>query len=756
MEVLRDKWAIPHIKAQSATDAYCALGFTIASERLFQMEIWARIARGSLAEVLGPKALPLDIQSRTLRYYSFMQTQWQRAKKTLAPQSIEKIEAFYQGVNEYAQNRPLPPEYTFLGQKQALLFGPADGLAFVGFMGFSFSSSMKADILLTQLQNKLSPALWQELKLESSLNRAMASNKKNKLNHHLLSTLTALSANQRFFPPWDGSNGWVLSASRSHSHKPLLANDPHIGLSLPSVWMEAHLLYPGFESYGHYLSLVPFAILGHTPHHAWGFTMSMIDDMDFYLENIDKEKLLVKYNDKWQKLQKNSEVIKVRGQKDYQLETFATTHGPLIDTISPLKIHDKLSDKQGIAMQWPFYHPDNFVFDALEGLSLAASKEEFKQAISKGHAPGINILYADTQNQIALWLFGKIPKREKGYDGTTLLDGNNPQEEVKGYYDFKLNPRIENPANGQIVSANFRPPATPFIPHLYGQWEPPERYQTLSRLLEGKERWSVEQLKVLQNWDSTDEVGWMKHTLLESLVLGESSALSSKVKTVVKILEEWDGHSDKDSVGAMIFHEWNRQAIWLILDELDEEEREIYSQISSHWYFYKKMLQQPENPWWDNPQTRRIEKAPEILTLAFNKMIEKLSDELGSNPKKWNWGQLHQVTYVHPLGRVWPLNQLFNLGPYPTSGAYNNPNNFRSLGFHDNHKVVITPSTRRLIDLADLKESWGILPTGISGHFLSPHYGDQVDLFLNGDYRKQVMDMNSKALKQKLIILPVQ
>ncbi len=415
VDVWTDTWGIPHIQAASAPDAYCALGFLIARERAFQVDIYRRLGSGSLSEILGSKALAMDRQSRVLGYRHTMLRQWEKAQAKLAPEALAQISSYYAGINHFFESGTLPPEYDLLGGRPAPV-GPVDGLAFMGYMGFSFSMSLKADVLLSVLQERFPPEQWEKLRLKSSVGRAVAGAD----SQELLRLLRTVSANQQDFPPWDGSNSWVLAPHRSTSGQALLGNDPHIGMAVPGVWFEAHLQWPGQDLYGHFLPGVPFAILGHTARHGWALTMSLVDDMDFYREDVDRKTGKVRFKNEWVPLESRREIIKVRGEKDQELVVESTPHGPLVDQLVVDSARPKLP---ALSMKWSFYHPDNLMFDVLDGMSRAGNMQEFSRAVGLGASPGLNISYADTEGHIGWWVMGKIPQRPAGSFGDVLLNG---------------------------------------------------------------------------------------------------------------------------------------------------------------------------------------------------------------------------------------------------------------------------------------------------------------------------------------------
>ena len=296
-------------------------------------------------------------------------------------------------------------------------------------------------------------------------------------------------------------------------------------------------------------------------------------------------------------------------------------------------------------------------------------------------------------------------------------------------------PHSENPKEGIIITANSRPPGVP--ENIRGDWQSPNRLNTLVQLLSQKEKWSAEELKKIQTANFSSQSQVLLGFLQKDLKLSDME--KSSYRDALNALNEWNFHSEVDSVGASIYHQWNNEVLDILLADWTEQEKSTYLNLPYAWVFYERVLQNENSPWW------KEKSRSEAVTEAFRNTMSKLTEMTGANSNNWRWGNIHKIEYIHPLGRRAPFSFVFNLGPYPIPGAYNEINNNKSRLLGRDFKVVAGPSTRRIVDFANVKESYGILPLGNSGHILSPFYKDQKDMFIKGEYRAQLMDENAIA-----------
>lgn len=744
VDVSFDKFGIPHINAQTDLDGYRVLGFLMASERLFQLDLIRRIGSGRLSEIFGEKTLEADKLLRKLYLKDIAIKQYyviESDKKNAEVISFAK--AYLEGIHHYIETQPLPLEFILLNYVPEK-FEIQDILAVPGYMALTFAEGAVGDVFLSEMMDKLP-----EDKIE--LLRGGAEIDFKYFNKSLLPSDTTTVLNEfnkgieqisEVFPLFHGSNSWVLSGSRTKSGFPILANDPHIATGGPHILYEAHLKTPNIEVYGHFIPLVPFPVIGHTDHSAWGMTMSEVDDLNIYLEKINpQDPTQIMYKNEWETLSTHDAVIKVKDADDVTIERAFTSHGPLLGG-TRFGVEGKT-----LSMSWSVHNQESNILKSLFDLSKAETVNEFKTAVSLAAAPGLNMTWVNKEGDIAWWMLGKYPKLPDGVATDVVLKGWDGSAEIERLYTIDENPHEVNPISGVIVSANFKPMLSQFE-NFDGYWQPGGRYFRLSSLLEEKQKWSIEELKAIQ----TDNIVPIYDLLVPELTNSiDSESLTNFEQKVLAELNSWDGSTDKSSVGSSIYHTLNYFVISnAFMDEFGEEGFTTFGRTADFWHSYKRLAKDLKHSFWDNVQTNRVESGEEILLKAFKETVKDLRAKLGGRISLWHWGKLHTVEYEHTLGKVKPLNYLYNIGPVAASGGryvINNQGHRKSL---NDFRVVHSPATRRLIDMKDPLNSLGIIPTGNSGNPFSVHYRDQLELFHAGKYRAQIMDWNVLDKMDKL------
>ncbi|MCP4022642.1 MAG: penicillin acylase family protein [Desulfobacteraceae bacterium] len=750
-KIIRDQWGIPHINAGNGEDAHFALGFTIAQDRLFQMELQRRLARGELSEILGESLLKVDKMFRTYLFRRCAQDYLAEAEK-INPKALEYLDAFLSGVNHFVKTGPLPVEYKLLGFEPRP-FTRLDSLSIMGYVAYSFADGIKRDSLYTILEPSLTRAdldmIFPDYRLDNHVT-IMELNTKQNLDSQKSDKDSVLFSDQSFTgfgeslrqalndaawisPPFIGSNSWVLGPSRSQNGHALMANDPHIGIANPGVWYEAHVTYPGYENYGYHLPLMPFPMLAQNGTKAWAITMFENDDMDLYAETFHPDDpTLVKSKGEWVKAEMFTETIKVKGMPDETLTIRKTPHGPVIsDFIKGYK-------GQPVAMCWVYHQGNNPFLDSVYHMANADSLEPFQEAVSKLTAPGFNISYIDNKGNIAWWAVGSLPNRPAHVSGKKIHDGSTGKDDWLEILPFEQNPQLVNPANGMIVTANNSPTIKPVgpIPYLEGYFRPSDRAARIVELLEQKEKWTLEELKKVQIDSKTPFGPDMAKQMLQ-ILQSEKSSLSAIETKALGLLESWDGLMGIDSVGATIFHFTAYHILYQALEKhIDSANLKAYLNQADHWSFLKRILKTPQAPIKGKRASSPPRSRQDIVLSGFKNAIKELSEKLGGQTSDWKWGAVHTVEYVHALGRKKPLNLIFNIGPFPSPCERTSINQIKSkTGSHD-YKAYSIPSTRRLVDCNDPQSSWGILPTGNSGNFMSKYFDDQAQLYITNQYRK--------------------
>ena len=742
VSVAYDERGVPHIKAENEMDMYRALGYVHAQDRLFQMEMVRRLALGELAEVLGPKLLETDKLFRTLGIRAKAEEMGSKLNPT-KPADIALI-SYLDGINQFQNTHPVPLEFEIL-KIQKRPFTPQDTFAVSGYLAYSFAQAFKAEPALTQIREKLGPDYlrifdldWHPEGVTQPLARAnttprtpLALDSKDWAGLGQLARLSQDALDAAGVPAFEGSNAWAISGQRTVNGKPLLAGDPHIAYSAPSVWYEAHLTAPGFDLYGHYQALNPFALLGHNDKFGWSLTMFENDDVDLIAEKINPanpNQMSIK--GQWVDLTTRTETIKVKGQADVQLTLRRSPHGPIIT--------DAFKENFGttpIAMWWAFLETENPVMDAFYELNRADSREKARSAAEKIHAPGLNIVWANTAGDIGWWAAAKLPIRPAGVNPSFILDGSTAEADKNGFYNFSFNPQEENPARGYIVSANHQPKPSSGVP-VPGYYCVPDRVQRLDGALSDPDKkWDTAAAQALQ-LDSGN--GYGPRVLKDLMPILKAVTTDPYQKAFLEPLDLWDGDYSRDSMAALLFTQLMYElAHEALADEMGEVQFNNLLKTFALDAALPRLVADANSPWWDNVNTKQKESRFETVRIAWVNTIQHLESIYGKDLLKWNWGTAHTLTHAHPLGQQKPLDSIFNVGPFKVAGGRETPNNLNYQMGPAPWAVRSGPSTRRVVDFAQPDKAVGINPVGQSGVLFDAHYSDQAALYAEGLYQPQ-------------------
>lgn len=762
--ILRDVYGVPHIDAPDERSAYFALGYTIATDRIFQMDVQRRLAKGELSEILGKELIPIDTYYRTvgLRYSveKFLDSKNQKEKEAYA-----LLGYFLEGVNAFLEEGKLPVEFAILGYKPKK-FEPIDTLSVLAFMGFSFQEAVHSDVLFTLLESKLGrnrvshlfPRYDREAEIEkSNKSRPLSQNQNPQRKTDLAETKESIAFEEQLKTSLDffskmseyslgmnASNSWLVSGSKMNDGVSVLFNDPHIGHNLPGVWFEAQISYPGFSHYGYYLAISPFPLLGQNDQKAWGLTMLENDDMDLYKEKVSQDGSEYFHNGSWKKIEKRKELFPIKGEKIRELSIRSTIHGPIVsDAIT----HWKKTPGEELSMYWVGYHETAPTLEVLYKLQQTNGIEQIERNVALLTAPGLNFSVLDKAGNIAWWGVGRVPIRRNGQKGRSVLDGTDPGFDVIGFRDVAANPKDKNPFKGFIATANARPIGFEKT-GMDGNWMPIERIKRIQTVFSSQEKFSREDLKKLQ----TDSKFASKEEFLEVF----KPYLQEKEYS---ILQKWDGQMLADSSPAALFFLIQYCVLKnSIADEMEPELLKHYGRIAEHWNFFRAHLLLNDSPIWDDANTT---DAIETKSSIIQKSILEAMDLF----KKYKvLGDLFRFELVHPLGRVKPLNLIFNSKNHPSIGGLETVNAQLGNFLEGEFPISITkgPSTRRLVDVKNPDMSLSVLPSGNSGVMGSEFNGNDRDRFLQNAYRpvfysKEALEPNVKyrlVLEPKPVVAP--
>ena len=738
-----DDIGVPHINAQNQKDAYLALGYVHAQDRLWQMELVRRIAAGRLSEILGKELLSVD------QFFSGLGIE-EAANKTIASldkssQAYVLTQAYLDGVNQFIKNGKTPLEFILLGLEKEK-YTIKDIYNVFGYMSFSFAVAHKTDPLLTEIKEKLGTPYLSELLGFAGENLTV--NKTSIPEKINASISRAVSSIMDDLPvsPFIGSNSWVIAPEKTKNGKVIFANDPHIGFSQPSVWYQNHIKTPDFEIYGFNIALMPFPLMGHNRAYAYGMTILANDDLNFYIEEDNPENSLeYKTIDGYEKYQLVDKTIHIKNEIDTNFQVKVSRHGPIMNGLIKHVI-----DERPIAMNWIYTQLPNEMLEVSYGISHANSMRDFKKSVAKIHAPGLNVMYGDAKDNIGWFSSAKLYQLRDGLSSKTYLNGASGNDEIIEYLPFEENPQAINPTWKYVYSANNQPDSV--RGKLYqGYYQPQDRAKRIVELLDEKNDFTKKDVSKMIYDVKSSTVSEISKGLLKSV---EKSKGTASERKAFSIIENWDGSYLKTSVGPTIFNRFLYEFLKETYnDELgDSFQLFINSQLQDQ--VLPLQVNREKSVWWDNISSKdKIETRTDIVNLAFKNAIAFLQNQLGENIEDWTWNRVLSIEHEHAIGKAGGLlRTFFNVGPFETIGGNEVINNqifnLDSTGYY---KVTAGPSTRRIVDFSDVENSLAILPTGQSGNVFSEYYKDQTEKYLEGEFVK--MNLNQAEIEQSKNVL---
>jgi penicillin amidase len=752
VEVKRDRWGVPHLFAQSLPDLFTAQGFIHAQERLFQMEFNRRLVAGRLSEVLGELTLPLDRWMRTLT----MRRVAEFEVGLLADEDRSLLEAYAAGVTAFIQAGSLPVEFTLL-RYQPEPWLVADSLAWVKMMAWTLSENWSTELIRARLIDRLGPEKAAEL--DPDYRPEWPTVLPDGFDYSGIGT-SAVELAQAARPfigpsPYEGlgSNNWAVHGTRTASGSPLLANDMHLGLSIPAIWFENHLHCPEVSVIGVSFPGIPGILAGHNGRVAWGYTNGFPDVQDLYMEKLRRTAdggAEVEFQGEWEPATVLQETIQVKGGEAAQHEVIVTRHGPVINSLNL-----ELTGETPLALRWTALEP-NLMITSLVDMMRAADVHALHEALRGWHTPAQNVVYADIHGDIGYTLPGKIPIRAKG-DGQLPVPGWSGEYEWQAYIPFEALPHSINPPAGYIATANNRVTGRDYPYYLGRETISPDRVIRIVELLEAQPRLALADIQAMH----FDQVCPSARRLTE--LLAGFTAADPEQQTVLALLQNWDGTLAPDSAAAAVYEVFYRRAITILLaNRLDEfvletskngrTEMEARRTELAEYYLGKgpvpvlfesnlfgfralewllDLLAQPDSPWYDlgGGQDRAA-----LIRAALGDTLSYLKAKLGPQPTDWQWGKLHQLLFAHPLGSQAVLSGFLNRGPYPLGGDQNTVWATGSRLHTPEGQQLVGPPYRMIVDLGNLENSRSILAPGQSGRPGTPHYDDQIGDWFQGNY----------------------
>lgn len=732
VEVLWDRWGVPHIYARNTEDLFFAQGYVVASQRLFQLDFIFRLGSGSLSELFGEATLPMDRFIRTVgwnRAAAQQLTRWDDL-------SFEIAESFLSGIRAWIEHMPARPiEYEILSLDPEIPDGmPAieRAAAAAVFMAWSLSGNWDAELIRAEVAEQLGwDAMVQLFPAIPTLPAAVRPGKRggDAARRSALALLRAAPP----FPHGQGSNNWVVSGRRSETGMPLLANDPHILAQMPSIWFEAHLTAPGIDVSGVALPFAPGILLGHNARIAWGATNVGGDVQDLYLERLDPEGTAALYEGAWEPLTVHREQIAVRGKTEPEnLEVRETRHGPILDSYMVGLVDFALVEggiTETYALKW--VGADEGATNAtLYRLNTAENFEQFRSALEGWTCPGQNWVYADVDGNIGYQCTGVHPIRRRG-DGTVPVPGWSAEFEWDGFVSFREMPWAYNPEEGFIATANAKPYDDTY-PHVLGHdFIPPFRARRVAQMITAREKHDVDSFAEMQfDWLSLPAMDLVPRLL-------QAEPTDDRQKQAMGLLANWDCRLSPDSAAAAVYQVWCiRLSEAILLPQLGQRLYEHFyakRQWSNEFQtsVLPRLLEYPTATWFGR---HGREARDDVLRRTLDEALDQLTERLGEDMDGWTWGAIHPVRFVGRIGAVVPdLAELFTGGEAPWGGDEMTVNQgvFEPAATGE-YQVAVVASWRQIIDLSNLDNSRGTHTVGQSGNPASPHYDDLFPLWSTG------------------------
>ncbi|HTZ31476.1 MAG TPA: penicillin acylase family protein [Methylomirabilota bacterium] len=766
--VERDNWGIPHIRATSVEDLAEAQGFVTAEDRLWQMDLLRRAARGQLSEVLGPATLKIDKDFRVLNFSRAAEVDLQMT----SPEVRRVMEAYARGVNHFIEMRSnrLPIEFTLLNYKPTP-WQASDSLVLACYMYRTLTDTRQEEMRRAVVTAKVGPELAKDLfRADASMDhfvvgdpgygkdrRAQTANPDEdddsadpedvlKANVRpepspagadapdVTSALAGevaewLSESQRQIRQSLGSNNWVVAGEHTATGKPLLANDMHLELTLAPIWYEVHLTAPEWNVKGFSLPGAPMVVVGHNDRIAWGFTNNGADVLDLYIETFNAanpDEYLV--NGEWKKADVYDEVIKVKGQPDEHLRLVVTRHGPVV----------KEEGDKGYAMRWTVLEP-GALCTFYNWLGKAQNWAEFRETMKGIWGPGQNVVYADVDGNIGYILGAHVPVRKKGH-GEVPVPGDTDDYEWTGYIPFEELPQAFNPESGLIITANARVVGPNYKPYITDHWEEPYRTARIYDLLHDKQDLRPEDMLRVQ----ADTYSYPHVFIAEQLVAATNGAppKDERARKLIQQAKDWNGIADANSPVVSFLDATMYRALHLILQPQLGDDTDLYQWRKVA--FLQRILTERPARWLPSD----YKSYDELLAAAADQAVLRLQERTkDKDPDDWPWKKFNYLDMLHPIGREGLLKKLLSITDQPQSGTEYSP---RAASRHHG------PSERFVANLADWDRSIMVITGGESGQPGSEHYRDQFPYWFEGRaiYAPFSDAAEAKANKHSLTLKP--
>jgi penicillin amidase len=740
VDIVFDDRMIPHVFAQNDHDVYYAQGYVTAMHRLWQMDFQTRFAAGRLSEVVGAQAIPLDQHQRRMGMVF-------GAEKSLEgmmqdPKSKEMILAYTAGINAYIHSlskASLPIEYKILDfspedwtpLKCALLLKQMSAVLAMGSDEFYMSNIMKKfGPEVTKNLFPDYPALEDPIiPVGTAWDFKPLPIPAAPLGFNQMTTGNTVTKQKI---DGIGSNNWALSGDKTASGFPILANDPHLNLTLPSIWYQIQLHAPGINAYGVSLPGAPGITIGFNQHIAWGVTNVAADVLDYYqIKFQSSEHLKYWHDNQWKKTTRRLEVIEVRGGKTHTDTVVYTHHGPVVYFQKPEKLDMANNVPVGHALRWIAHDKSNELM-TFYYLNRGKNYQDYRKALTYYTAPAQNFAFASVDNDIAITPNGKFPLKWKN-QGKFILDGTDPKSDWQGWIPADHNPTVKNPARNFVSSAN-QSSTDPSYPY-YINWEfsSYERGKRINDLLSRTSNVTADSMKVML----MDSYSIFAENLLPGIVPQvDAGQLNATQKEALDLVKKWNKYYEADEIAASVFELWSKRLFFNIWND-EFTVAKVPMRYPSRDRTIQLILKEPGSIWFDNVNTKQKETLADLVNESFKYACDSLERKYGSIGDKWNWANV-KSTHIPHLAKIpgFGTKTLMVGGARSTINALSESNG---------------PSWRMVIELGKTPKGHGVFPGGQSGNPGSHFYDNMTDTWAKGDLYDLYYMQSPKDASAKII-----
>lgn len=748
VEVYRDEYGTPHIYAENQADLYRAVGYVMAQDRLWQMDLLRRVTLGRLSEIFGDDFVETDILLRSLRYSA----KSEELLKTSPPEVIEALEAFSDGVNQYIEQsgKDLSVEF-FLLKSKPENWEPVHSLNLIGYMAWDLKAGW-GELVLDNLKTVLDSAHYAAIVPDISkystyvfpegTGELMAENKLTEL-----SKLEPLGVDILC-----GSNNWAVAGKKSTTGKPIVANDMHLGFSIPGIWMQMHQVVRGqLNVTGLALPGQPLIIVGHNDSIAWGMTNTYVDNLDFYEERINPaDSNQYELDGEWKNFSVVNEEIRSSSGAVFSRSYKYNHRGPVVSENK--KVKDKV-----LTIHWAGDEQSNEML-AIYRVNRANNWTEFKESFKTFESISQNVVYADIEGNIGMYSCAGVPIRKRNHTPFEVLPGWTSEYDWQGMVPFEELPHEYNPERGWVSSANNRTIDDSYPYHIGVWYSMPYRIERINEMLQAKEKLSMYDFRLMQN-DYQSTLG--RRLVSRLFVLLDESTMNPEERKMALLLKNWDGSMDKELIEPTIAEAFTAQFIKAVFaDEMGEKWFSLFEsndKLSRTALF--NLLESNSGLWVDNINTPGTETLADMVDAAYKNTMAYLNATYSTKTHKWKWGNIHTITLQHPLAKVRILDRVFNLnrGPFAVSGSHHTVAPYGYPGFSPD-KVEHGASHRHIYSLSNWDSTISVIPTGNSGIIKSEFYCNQTSLYISGGYHADYFskELIKEKSKYSVVIKPAQ